>query len=609
MSELHNILKAPELNKKIVCISNDYVFSAQISCCFNKPDIYFAVIEPPRSLHKYWSDEFIMLNNLLAKIQPQIIIFAKVDDVMIDLIKKQLNLNENKYINIDNKNNLEKFISGYKSSFRGVIKCPKKRKKIAYALLDAKINRFRLVIDNKSQYEVNKNITKKHIVISDSYSNLLPVILANYCFAINADLQFIKNNLPYKPVEIYSVLDDTRSCEKKRNLEAQKTYKIIESILTLKVKNISKYKFATFFTENFPYGHFFPQIPTTHIYSNLLSSYFIASSIFYPFIQLQSAILVDTEFFKNSETNFIKNSLLQKEVVVKELRGNQFSNLELDNNIQFYPYDFLFICSHGNFTKGTRFKIKFFDKNNYEHIIVTDVLDSFYPTDKGTGNDRIIDVRTFYEFVELDGEPWYKKEYKAGSSKTVVEDFKKIERNKWDVLEKKEVRMKFCNVIATKDPLGPYYPMTHSISDIKSTPFIFNNACISTYTLANTFIFAGSRFYLGTVKTVEIKTAIEVAKKYFEKTLNNGKNLAISLWESQYNKDIQPENAVYVCIGCHFLKFSFMFNQKNREELKKRIEFNAFLRLKNLSKDTLENFAREGHKDAIKFLSREFQKL
>ena len=83
-----------------------------------------------------------------------------------------------------------------------------------------------------------------------------------------------------------------------------------------------------------------------------------------------------------------------------------------------------------------------------------------------------------------------------------MEDFLALER-KWNVLEKKKVSMRYCNVIVTKDTLGPYIPMIHGISDPQSAPFIFNNACVSTYTMCVNFIFAGSSFYIGTVKPVK----------------------------------------------------------------------------------------------------------
>lgn len=71
----------------MVYISNDYILTAQISACFNEKGVYFAILEPPRSLHKYWRNEFIKLNNVLAKIRPTKIIFVNIKEEIITLIK------------------------------------------------------------------------------------------------------------------------------------------------------------------------------------------------------------------------------------------------------------------------------------------------------------------------------------------------------------------------------------------------------------------------------------------------------------------------------------------------------------------------------------------
>src|SRR5437016_5956497 len=110
----------PKLYKRIVCISDDYILSAQLSSCFHKRNTYFAVLEPPRSLHKYWRNEFIKLNNLLAKIDAEKVIFLNVKEEMIKPIKDQLSIPENKYIDIRNEEELFKFLDKYSGIFKGI---------------------------------------------------------------------------------------------------------------------------------------------------------------------------------------------------------------------------------------------------------------------------------------------------------------------------------------------------------------------------------------------------------------------------------------------------------------------------------------------------------
>lgn len=599
----------PKLYKKIVCISDNYLLSAQLSSCFHKNNTYFAVLEPPRSLHKYWKNEFIKLNNVLAKINAEKIIFLGIKDNMMTLIKDKLNIPERKYIYIQNQEELLKFLDKYNGIFKGVLECPPDREKVTYALLEAKRKELKLLINSDADYQPKIDKINNHIIASDSANFLLPTVLANYAFSINADIQFFKCNTPYSPNEMQSVISDTRGVDE-RSKTAKEIKKEIETKLNIELKDIGNYEFVTFFSDDFQYGYFFPNIPSTHIFNKLLVGQFIADAIAKPAIEVESALLVDTGFFPNSETNNIKDLLLKQNVFIKELLDDKFTNVDLENFILIYPYDFIFICSHGAFPEGTRFKIKFDDSKGVDHIIIVDIIDSFGITGKGDPKNPLIAVKTVTEFVELDGQPWYQKRYKPGSSKTVVEDFIAIDRKNWEVLGKKDVTMNFNNVIVTKDnKFGPFIPMIHGVADPYSSPFIFNNACVSSYTMGEMFIFAGASFYIGTVRNVKKQVAIKTAIMFFEKTIAQNKSLAFSLWEAQVDAKIPIEDRVYTCIGCHFQKFSFNTRQDTKELLKNRIRRSAMMRLRSSRKADLEDNVKERHIDAVKFLKKEFDEL
>jgi len=593
---------APAIEDEIVCISNDYVLSSQISACFNNTNVYFAVFEPPRSLHKYWENEFVKLNNVLAKLHPSKVIFINVESEMISRIKAQLRLKESRYEYISNQTEVDTYVDKFKSFFKGVLECPPDRRKIAYALLRAKQEKLRLIIKEKAQFDIQKtNRIRKHIIVS--------VTLANYAFSIDADIFFLETSISYKPEEIYSILSDTRGTNQRAVL-ANSIVKDIGSALKTELDSLSHYEIATFFTDDFPYGYFFPDIPTTHVFNKLLPSHFIADSIVSPYIQVQSAVLVDSGFFQDSETNEISSLLSQSGVHIKELRDDKFSNADLDSTVQHFPYDLLFVCSHGDFPSGVRFKIHFSDKNKCEHIITIDTLDEFNPTNKGTGKNQLIGIKTFIEFVELDGQPWYQKKYKKGSSKTVVEDFLALDRNDWKVLGKENVIMNYCNVIVTNDPISPnYIPMIQSVSDPQSAPFIFNNACVSSYTMSNNIIFAGASFYVGTIKPVKDDVAIKTAKQYFEKSVKLNKSLALSLWEALKDANIPKEDRVYTCIGCHFKKFVFDPSEDNKKVLRQRIQVDIALRLRRIFGDYIESDMMEKHSDIVGFLLAEYSRI
>ena len=591
----------PKLYTRIICITADYLLGAQLSACFHRGNSYFAVVEPPRSLHIYWRNEFIKLNNLLARINAEKIVFLNVDDEMTDLIKEQLNIPESKYIYIKNQTELSRFIDKYESVFKGTIECPPDREKITHALLEAKRKEFKLTINPTAKYEPEITKSSVHLLASDSSDLMLPVILANYAYSINADVQYFNSNLPYSPLEMYSAIADARGSNKRGRL-AKIIEEKIKTNLLIELKQIKDYEFITFFTDDFQYGYFFTDIPNTHIFNKLLVGQFIAGSVSKPVLEIESAVLVDTGFFPNSETPHIKKQLQEQNVFIKELVDDKFTNLELDNFIQVYPYDFLFICSHGEFSEGERFKIRFKDSNQVDHIIVVDEVHSFDITGrKDANNEPLIGVKTITEFVELDNQPWYQKTYKPGSSATIVEDFRAIDSKDWDVLERKKVTMRFSNTIVTKDKLGTYIPMIQSMSDPFSAPFVFNNACVSAYTMGVNMIFAGASFYIGTVKPVSDPVAVKTSITFFEKTISQNEPIAFALWEAQEINKISKEDRVYTSIGCHFIKFAFNKSQDTKEVIKSRITRTAMMRLKSSQKE-LEDNVKEKHLEAAEFL-------
>jgi hypothetical protein len=532
-----------------------------------------------------------------------------VNQKIVKKIKEHLKLPESRYLYINSGIQLNLFMRTFRSSTKGFIKCPPLREKVVYALLEAKRRNYQLIIDSNSTYEINRSQSSKHLVLSDALVNVLPCLLANYAFSIGADIRTSKINLNYEPKEIIGILESSRKKDN-RGCTAREITQNIKTKLVSKLRFLEKYDFITFFIDDFPYGYFFPNKPSTHIYNKALPSHFLAKSISAKGIHIDSALLVDTGSFEDSETESINLQLQRKNVVTKVLQGKNFTNSILDKNVQFLPYDFLSICSHGGFPEGVRFKVKFIDKNNCDHIIVIDTIDSFFPTNKGEGDNRIIDVQTFYEFVELDGKPWFKKEYKIGSSKTLVEDFLSIGREHWHIIEKQKVFMRHCNVIETQDKLGPYVPMIHSISDVFSTPFIFNNSCSSTYTLSGSFIFAGSTAYIGTVNSVGTISAVKVAEMFVHKSISEEKPIVISLWESVNESKIIPKYNVYVCFGCHFNKFSFSNDiTHSKFNLKNRIKTEAYMRKQRANDQGLEDSVKVRHSDAINFLFEEFKRI
>ncbi|PIR63424.1 MAG: hypothetical protein CO156_01620 [Candidatus Pacebacteria bacterium CG_4_9_14_3_um_filter_40_12] len=545
----------------------------------------------------------------MAKIRPEICIFAGVNPKYIKIIKDQLRIPEERYITVTKKSQIKSEIAEPMNIvFEGNLECEPEKQKVAQALLIAKKNKQRLVITNKANYKYSFKQTSKHCVYYDIDDELSPVIVANYAFSINADIKFIQTDLEYSSKEIAALIFDNDSNEARGDV-AREINASIKSELDADFGEIEAYDFVTFYTDEIPYGYFYPNIASTHILGRIMPGYFIAESIANPEIIVKSALLVDTGFFSDSETDDVSDLLAQKEVITKEFWDNQFTNYELSNSIQFYPYDLLFICSHGGLPEGQRFDIQFVDSRGCEHVIVVDAIDSFEPTGFGTGEDAIINVKSFYEFVELDGSPWYEKTYKPGSSKKIVSEFSKLKRKDWKVLKQRKVKnVNYCNVIVTKGVSKNFIPSFSSLSDPESFPFVFNNACISNHVLSSNFIYGGASTYIGTVKSVKNTDAVNVAKLFFNKTINMSAPFPKALWESQEEAGLDEK--VYVITGCHFLKFKFEGTEnENLIELKHRLSRDIERRSKRVLSRDLDKSIAKNHMSAAYFLKNELEKL
>ncbi len=179
-------------------------------------------------------------------------------------------------------------------------------------------------------------------------------------------------------------------------------------------------------------------------------------------------------------------------------------------------------------------------------------------TDIGVGKDRKIDVKQFTSFVSMDGEPWFaKKRIRVrGSTRHPANDFLKIKREDWQIICREPIKeVALCSAIATSKEVEAYIPMLFNLSDTTSMPIVFNNACLSLHNLSSVFLFAGASSYIGTLKPVWNFDAVEVASKFFDKCIDEGKPALLALWEAQNEVYGSDRDHIYIHMGCHFNRF------------------------------------------------------
>jgi hypothetical protein len=376
--------------------------------------------------------------------------------------------------------------------------------------------------------------------------------------------------------------------------------------------------FITFITLGIPYGHFFPEVPSTHLFSypdlgfNIFAGIYYASEI----KNTRSVILVDPGFFENSEGDIVIQNLQSKRVFIKSLRGDQAKVYDVKNHIQFYPYDLLYICSHAGEMEGKRLKIRFYDLYRKPHIIVIDYATGFGLTEEGKAADTIVEVTDFRRFVELDGVDWTDKEglESIENFEHVIKTFAEMPIEKWEILESRYVPyVKDCFALKLTD----HYCLIlfHVVAD-HELPIVFNNACFSFYRSSGRFIFAGARAYIGTLTKIENELAISVAEKLFG-NLTDEKPLPVVLWEAQRLVwPNNPESRTYFHLGCHFTNIigndqdmSAYLKSRLKEGLNRWIKGLKELEVKEQINETKYPDIKRNMAKVVKFLAAQIDEL
>jgi len=379
---------------------------------------------------------------------------------------------------------------------------------------------------------------------------LSSVIAANYAFCTKATIQFLP---PRSIQDVDEIYDDFFKTHFQRGTErGQKARQSLDDHLkqfNVEVKLSGKEKLLTFVTHGVPYGYFFPEIPSTHLISGARLGCCIFDGIFAAItpVRTKAAVIIDPGFFNPSETGILEASLRKSGAFVKTVSGSEAKVYSVRNYIQFFPYDFLHICSHGSEMKGRRLTIRFLDRRNAPHEIVLDEAVSLGATGKGKGEKELFQVDQIHSYVAIDGVDWMDEKKKEIIKDGAFQDFLKIPRERLEIVSVSDVDyVKHCNAIKLSDdwcPLG-----FHSIASGNS-PIIFNNACVSFFDCCTSMIYGGARSYIGTLAPVDTDIAKTIAEKLI---VTRVEPLTKTLWEIQRELYPQSQDRIYIHVGCHF---------------------------------------------------------
>ncbi|MBG78247.1 MAG: hypothetical protein CL570_04370 [Alphaproteobacteria bacterium] len=591
--------KAPTLSKFLI-ISDDPYITAQISSLLSKRGHYTPVLDCPRLTRHDADNEVLRRNNVAARFQPNPIIFAKAEQKVKDSFKEKFPNKIVEYVeSIDDLTNIEKL-----SVTRPEEKLTWSKKNIGVGLLLALRQKKEIVFAENGTSEDCAYSDLEHLVVCEEGDELAQVIAANYAYSIGAGLCLISELEEGKAETIceafYSSADHADITQTEKLEQLKEMLREASANIPLDGK-----KMLTFISGKIPWGFAYPEIPTTHIfnYPDMGISILNAMIPEQPNTQgLSLGVMIDPEQVEASEVETVKESLGQRGMILKTLKGSGANVYNVTRNIGLLPYDFLLISTHCGDASGWEWTYEYKDSEGIERTLVTH-------TTIGVGNipheDELLEVMQFSKFTSLDGVNWNdpkaKEELYVG---TAILDY--IERSR-DMDDFKPVKKVPINRVRGSSALkmwdNNYIPVPEHIAG-DSLPIILNNACSSWHRLAGDFIFGQARVYIGTLFEVMDAQACEIAIKLTSKYF--GKSLAVALWRAQNDVYQDSIKRPYIMVGPHFQRLRITSEDKAKRVFQNMTRSGANM-ARSLNDNNKDDFANKKIKENLDFLKAEIE--
>jgi hypothetical protein len=528
--------------------------AAAISSWFCAPNEYFAVLESPREYHLVRNREIAQRKNVLAKIHPRWIILAGLSPpIQRELQAKFPN---QRLVTIAREDEIdERFPAIVESAPDTTVECSEAD--IAKGLLLAKANASKLVVDDSAPpiaLDTPEFQNRSHLVHLSDYWDVVPVIAANYAFAIGATIEYGEEIDDELSEQVCEALLVRSVCEGENRAAAAGELVEEQSHQLNLAQTVDSFEFVTYMARQIPYGYFTPSRPSTHLLSLRFLGLTICDSIVYATAVncIRSMVIADPGFFDESETDAVAGALEPKGTHVRWIRGDEATVYSARMHVQYFPYDLLFICSHAGRVSGTRYTIRVHDALRQAHTVVLDsALEIAAPPGQISESTKFEAV-DYREFASFDGTDWASSD-KASycwEGGTLLEQLMGTNPCDWDIIEYHDIP--YVSGSFRIQCADGFCVMAMHVLAEHEAPFVFNNSCSSVHSMAAHCLNSGAISYVGTLFPVGTSAAPRVAEAVFA-TVDSGTPLPNVLWEAQNSVYDRWEDRPYVHYGCHFL--------------------------------------------------------
>lgn len=533
------------INKEhIVIVTDDAVMAAILSEPFTGRGKYVPVFEAPRMKRPDADREIITLVNAMSRIGVGTIIYSKVDESVPKLIAEYIGA---PYAVIDDMDDFGQLSDSVKEHYKAVTNS------------NAAIELY-----NRKMSPTEK---RKLAVVIATTDEVDSVVAANYAIARNADFYMINapDELTSKVSEKLNKISSPRVSVDIRKIDFKQIKEELSELLP-KV-DFTKYSKVLFISDGLPFGITIPNVRTAHL-PKLRLGISIASDLGEYVIALHrkhafnGTILINRALDTQKEEKAMSAAMQRTQGLVKTevIKHAQLSELE----VEIFPYDILYIATHGSQIVASRETYNFKTDDGAEHEIVVDV---------GRGTTGEVHFIVSVDGIEKSSPKWTKAQ-----GKVWVEYLAKVVKQRQPIAPVKKpesVLIPLRDLQFEPQPNGMGSGTAFHMLAGGNYPLVIVNACGSWNELNGNFIFAGCSAFIGTLLPVWDSTAASYGQAFFENLFKD--ELINVAHKARLALSDEYEQSLYVFSGTFESKFDFASSSSDPngiEILQKRIPSN-----------------------------------